>query len=94
MHDHVGVERLDVLRGVAQGLALGGAGAGGVERDDVGAEALGGHLEGHAGAGAGLEEEVDDRLAAQGGDFLHACAARIVLKARGGGVDLLDLGDG
>ena len=90
-HDHVGVERLDVLRGVAQGLALGGAGGGGVEGDDVGAEPLGGHLERHAGAGARLEEEVDDRLAAQRGHLLHA-ALEDLLERRGGRVDLVDLG--
>ena len=91
--DHVGLERLDVLRGVAQRFALGRAGGGGVERDDVGAEALGGHLEGHAGARAGLEEEVDDGLAAEGGDFLHAARER-ALERDGGGVDLVDLGEG
>jgi len=48
---------VDVLRGVAQGLALGGAGAGGVERDDVGAQALGRHGKRHAGARARLEEK-------------------------------------
>mgnify|MGYP003882003675 CR=1 FL=1 len=37
----------------------------------VGAQALARELEGRAGAGRGLEEDVDDRLAAQGGDLAH-----------------------
>jgi len=89
-HDHVGVERLDVLRGIAEGLTLRGAGVGGVERDDVGAQALGRHLEREAGARAGLEEEVDDGLAAQGGDLLLA-AAELLLENGGELVDLVDL---
>src|SRR5690606_30150027 len=90
--DHVGAEGGDVFGGVAQGLALGGRGAGAVERNDVGREALGRHLEGHAGAGAGLEEEVDDGLAAQGGDFFDA-ALQDFFEGGGGVVDLVDLGD-
>ena len=89
--DHVGVERLDVLRGIAQRLALGRAGGGGVEGDDVGAEPLGRHFEGHAGAGARFEEEIDDRLPAQGGDFLDA-AAEDLFERGGGRMDLFNLG--
>ena len=90
-HDHVGLERLDVLRGVAQGLALGGAGGGGVEGDDIGAEPLGRHLERHARAGARFQEEIDDRLAAQRGHLLDA-ALQDLLEGGGGRVDLVDLG--
>lgn len=91
--NHVGPEGADVFGGIAEGFTFGGAGAGAVEGDDIGAEALGGHVEGHAGAGAGLEEQVDDGLAAQGGDFLHA-PAEDFLEGGGGGVDLVDLGTG
>ena len=91
-HDHVGIERLNVLRRIAQGLALGGAGAGGVEGYDVGAEALGGHLEGDARAGAGLEEKIDDGLAAEGRNLLHA-AAEDFFESGGRRVDLFDLGE-
>ena len=91
--DHVGVERLDVLRGVAEGLALGGARVRGVEGDDVGAQALRRHLEREAGARAGLEEEVDDGLAAQGGDLLFA-ATKLLFEDGGELVDLFDLCEG
>lgn len=90
-HDHVGVERLDVLRGVAEGFALGRAGGGGVEGDDIGTQELGGHLEGDAGTGAGLEEEVDDGLAPEGGDFLDL-AVKDAAERAGGVEDLVDLG--
>ena len=91
-HDHVGLQRLDVFGRVAQGFALRGAAAGGVEGDNVGAQPLGGHVEGHPRPRAGLEEEIDDRLAAQGGYFFHAARQRALERGRGG-VDLLDLGE-
>ena len=47
------------------------AGALGREVDDVGRQALGGGLEGDAGAGRVLVEEVDDRAAAQRRQLLH-----------------------
>ena len=91
--NHIGAEGADVFRRVAEGFALGGAGAGAVEGDDIGAEALGGHVEGHTGARAGFEEEVDDSLAAQRGNFLHA-STKDFFEGGGGGVDLIDLGAG
>lgn len=69
--DHISVKGLDVLRGIAERFALGRARGRGVEGDDVGAQKFGRHLEGHAGAGTGLEEKINDRLATQRGDFLH-----------------------
>jgi hypothetical protein len=54
-----------VGNGVEQALALGGRAARDVEVDHVGAQALGGDLEGGAGAGAVLEEQVEHALAAQ-----------------------------
>ena len=91
--DHVGLQRLDILGGVAQRLAFGRRGAGAIEGDDIRAEPLGGHVEGHAGARARFEEEIDDSLAAQGGDLLHG-ATKDLLERRGGGVDLVDLLNG
>ena len=69
--DEVGAHGLDGASGVEEGLALGDAGRGDAEVDDVGAESLGGDLEAGAGARGVLEEEVDDRLAAQSGYLLH-----------------------
>ena len=68
--DGVDAHRLQGLRGVLEGLALGDAGALGGEVDDVGGEALLGGLEGDPGPGRVLEEEVDDGAAAQGGQLL------------------------
>ena len=56
---------------------------GGGDVDHVGAEAMGGELEAHARAGAGLDEEIDHRLAAQGRHFLDLARAH-VLEGRGG----------
>ena len=62
-HEHVHVHGLQVAQGVEQGLALGGGGGGDVEGQHVRREPLGRQLEGGAGAGAGLEEEIGHRLA-------------------------------
>ncbi len=69
-HDHIGVERLDVLRGVAEGFALGGAGGSGVEGDDIRAQELSRHLEGNTRARARLQEKIDDGFAAERRDLL------------------------
>ena len=68
--DHISVEGLDVLRGITERFALGRAGGRSVEGDHIGAQKFSRHLERHAGAGAGLEEKINDRLATQCGDFL------------------------
>ena len=91
--DHVGLEGLNVLGGVAEGFALGRAAAGAVEGNDVGAQPLGGHVKGHPRAGAGFEEEIDDGFAAQGGDFFHA-AREGAFEGNRRRVDLVDLGEG
>ena len=52
--------------------------------DHVGAQAEGGQLERGARAGARLDEEIDQRLAAQRGDLLDLAVAPTSLKARGG----------
>ena len=88
-HDHVGPERADVLRRVAEGLAFGGAAAGGIEGDDIGAQALGGHLEGEAGTGARLEEKVDDGLPPQSAGLVPALA-QSAFETGGDGVNLPD----
>ena len=59
------------LHGVEQRLALGDARRRGAHVDDVGAEPLAGELERGARARRRLEEEVDDRLAAQGRSLLR-----------------------
>ena len=69
-------------RGVLEALALGDARALGGEVDDVGGEPLGGGLEGDAGAGGVLVEEVDDGAAAQGGQLLDLAALRSRPSAR------------
>ena len=73
--DDVHVQRLEVARGVLERLALLERGGLGGEIDDVGREPLRGQLEAGAGAGGGLDEEVDDGLAAQGGHLLDGALA-------------------
>jgi hypothetical protein len=91
-HNHVGVQCLDVLRSVAQRFALGCGGTRTVERNDVGAEAFRRHVERHAGARARLQEQVDDGLAAQGGDSLDTALKDFLERGRGR-VNLVDLGE-
>jgi len=69
-HEHIDVHGLEVAQGVEQGLALGSGGGGDVEIQHVRREPLSRQLEGGAGAGAGLEEEVGDHLAAAQGNLL------------------------
>ena len=83
-HDGVDAHRTDVLGRVAEGLALHQGGGRRVDRDHFGAELLGRDLEGRAGAGARLEEEVHHRAA------LHQVEAL----ARGeGGQELVGLAE-
>ena len=69
-HDHVGRHRLEVPRRVEQRLALGRRRRRARDVDRVGRQPLGGDLERRARARRRLEEEVDDRLAAQGRHLL------------------------
>ncbi|MEY4403146.1 MAG: hypothetical protein RIR91_1181 [Verrucomicrobiota bacterium] len=62
-HDGVHAHGADVQGGVAEGLALHQGRGRGVDGHDLGAELLGRDLEGRAGAGAGLQEEVHHRPA-------------------------------
>ena len=89
-HDHVGVERLDILRGITESFPFGRTGGGGVKGDDIGAEKLGGHLKGNAGAGTGLEKEIHHRLAAERGDLLDL-AVENATEGPGCSEDLLNL---
>ena len=74
--DHrVGADGLQGLGGVLERFALGDRGALGGEVDDVRAQALGGGLEGDAGAGGVLEEEVDHGAAAQRRELLDLAGA-------------------
>ena len=67
VHAHRG----DGQHGVAQRLALGHRGALGADVDHVGRQPLAGDLEGRAGPGGVLEEQVDDRAPAQCRQLLH-----------------------
>src|SRR5262245_32963607 len=69
-HDEVGGHRLEVLRRIDEALTLHEARRRGREVEGVGRQALLGDLEGAARARRGLDEEVDHRLTAQGGDLL------------------------
>src|ERR1041385_2536746 len=92
-HDHVDPHRLEIAGGVHQGLALGeGRGA---RRDvhRVGAQALLGELERDPGPGGGLEEEIDDGLAAKRGHLLDGALADF-LERLGGVEDEPDLPGG
>ena len=73
--DEVGVEGLEVADRVLEGLALAQRGGLGGEVDDVGAHAERGELEADAGAGAGLDEQVDDGLAGEPGLLLDLAFA-------------------
>ncbi len=68
-HD-VRIHGIQVHRGVDERLALDRGRRGGGEVDPVGGQALGRNLERGAGARRRLQEQVDDRLAAQGGHLL------------------------
>ncbi len=81
--DEVRVQRLQVARGVLERLALLERGGLGGEIDDVGREPLLGQLEAGARAGGRLDEQVDDRLAAQGGHLLDGALADRLEGARG-----------
>ena len=68
-HENISGHSAEVGDGVQQGLAFGGGGAGDVEVDDVGAEALGGNLKRGAGAGGVFKKQVENAFAAQERDF-------------------------
>ena len=68
---------------VEQRFALGGRGAGNVQVDHVGREARGSDLEGGAGAGGVLEEQVEDASAAQQRHLLDLAVTH-THKTRGG----------
>ena len=82
-HDGVGVDGLQGLGRVLQGFALGHGGALGREVDDVGGEPLLRGLEGDAGAGGVLEEQVDHGAPAQGGQLLDLAGADLPHPVRG-----------
>ena len=89
-HDHVGRHRLEVLDRVDQRLPFRHARRRRGDAERVGAQPLLGDLEGRAGAGAGLEEEVDHRAPAQRRDLLDGPAADL-LHRHGGVEDQRDL---
>lgn len=89
-HDeHVGLHRAEVVHRVEQGFALFGGRGGHVEVDDIGRQALGGDLEGGAGAGAVLEEQIEHALATQERQLLDLALGHLG-EGRGGVEDLRD----
>ena len=86
-----GLWALSVSDGVLQRLPLLDARAAGGEVDDVGRQALGGQLEGAAGARGGLVEEVQHHPPAQRGDLLDLALGDLG-EALGLGDDPLDAG--
>ena len=64
-HEQVALHGVERAGGIEQGLALVHRAGGYRHVDDVGAEAFAGELETGAGAGAVLEEEINEGLAAQ-----------------------------
>src|ERR1051325_1746971 len=92
-HDHVDPHRLEIAGGVHQGLAIGHRGAASGDVDGVGAQALLGELERDPGPGGGLEEEIDDGLAAERRHLLDGALADF-LERLGGVEDEPDLPGG
>src|ERR1035437_1792167 len=81
--DEIYVERLEVARGVLARFTLLERRGLGVEVDDVSREPLLGQFEAGARAGGGFDKQVDDGLAAQGGDFLDGALADGLERPRG-----------
>ena len=77
-HDQVGLQRLDVPDRVEQRFAFAQTAGVGAHIDDVRAQPLFRQFEGNAGARAGLDENVDDGFAAEGGDFLDPAAVHFL----------------
>ena len=91
-HDHVGIECLNIFRRVSQRFTFGRAAAGAVEGNDIRAQSLRGHVEGHARSRARFEEKIDDGFSPERRNFFHAAGKR-VFKRAGGGMNLLNLGE-
>ena len=81
--DDVDVVGLEDEGGVLEGLALDEARTAGGNVDHVGAQAHRREFKARAGAGAGFDEEVDQRPAAQGGDFFHVARTDLLELTRG-----------
>ena len=88
--DDIGMHRLDVPGGIFQGFPFDHRRGRGGDIDGVGGEPFAGDFKGGPGAGAGLEEEVDDRLAPQRRDFFDLPVVDF-LEAFGGIEDQVDV---
>jgi hypothetical protein len=88
--EDVRADGLEGADGIDEGFALLHAGCRGGDVDYVRAKGLPGKLKGGAGAGAGLVEEGDDRLAAERGDAGHV-AGRDLPHGVGRGQDRVDV---
>ena len=73
--DDIGVERLEIARGVLERLAFFERRGLGGEIDDVGGQPLRGQLKADARARGRLDEQVDHRFAAQRRDFFDGAFA-------------------
>src|SRR5688572_2406452 len=89
-HHHIDPHGFQVLRGVDQSLSLAHRRARGRHIHGVRRESFLRELEGDPGSGGGLEEEVDDGLAAERGHLLDGALAHF-LEWLGGIEDQLDL---
>jgi len=69
-HEQVRLHGRQVVDRIEQGLAFGSAGCGDVQVENVRAQPLGGDLEGRAGAGRILEEQVEHRAPRSKGTLL------------------------
>src|SRR6266542_801462 len=88
--DHVDAHRFQIPRGVDERLAFENARSGRGDIHGVSREALLGELEGDSGARRVLEEEIDDRRAAQRRHFFY-CALAYFLERFGGVEDETNL---
>ena len=81
--DEVGVQRLQIARGVLERLAFFERRGFGGKIDDVGGQPLRGQFKTDARARGRLDEQVDHRLAAQRRDFFDGALADGLERARG-----------
>ena len=82
-HDDVGLQRLEIERGILERFAFGQAGSRGGDVDDVRAQANGSELKRGARACARFDEKVDQRFAAQRRDFLDLAGADLLKSLSG-----------
>ncbi len=70
-YEHIRTHGREIIDGIEQGLTFGLRRGADIQIHGIGGEAFGCDLEGGAGPCRGLEKQIEDRLAAQQGDFFH-----------------------